>query len=328
MHSHSFGDFLLENNYITSDQFIESLQLLNLNSRPSFEVCGLYDRTVTYETFESLMSKPEYPEMSIKEIAKKYKIITDELIEREESKKRPLFVSLAEILLKKGYLSYRSCQEAFIDYESESELYEFDADEFLSENAEGKINFLSESVTMHDTLVTKLFFKLMFENLYDNVGHDFTVLDPFECNEYPSNIMVAQDILYDDITYTFAIDLNEQSLLGFAERFSDIEFKKVDDYAIASLEDFINLHNGIFNVNLSNDYGLEANLTPPRRYMGDLYAPKGKSYMMPIVYPFGVLNLIFTTFAAEDEIELPQLSAEDADLAADALFAELGIDLE
>ena len=107
--------------------------------------------------------------------------------------------------------------------------------------------------------------------------------------------MVAQDILYDDITYTFAIDLNEQSLLGFAERFSDIEFKKVDDYAIASLEDFINLHNGIFNVNLSNDYGLEANLTPPRRYMGDLYAPKGKSYMMPIVYPFGVLNLIFTT---------------------------------
>ena len=130
MHNHSFGDYLLENEYITSEQFLEALQELKLDSRPSFEVCGLYDRTVTYETFEALMDKPEYPKMSIRELAVKYGIITPQIIEIVESQHYPLFVALAQILLSKGYLDYRSCQEAFLDYESESELSDFDAQNF------------------------------------------------------------------------------------------------------------------------------------------------------------------------------------------------------
>ena len=241
MHNHSFGDYLLENEYITSEQFLEALQELKLDSRPSFEVCGLYDRTVTYETFEALMDKPEYPKMSIRELAVKYGIITPQIIEIVESQHYPLFVALAQILLSKGYLDYRSCQEAFLDYESESELYEFEADEVVSGDTEGIIEQLCSGLSDANDVVTRLFFKLMFENLYENIGHDFTILDPFECNEYPTNILVSQDIIRDDMTYTFAIDLNKTTLLGFAERFSDMEFTEVDDYSIAAVEDFINL---------------------------------------------------------------------------------------
>ena len=327
MHNHSFGDYLLENEYITSEQFLEALQELKLDSRPSFEVCGLYDRTVTYETFEALMDKPEYPKMSIRELAVKYGIITPQIIEIVESQHYPLFVALAQILLSKGYLDYRSCQEAFLDYESESELYEFEADEVVSGDTEGIIEQLCSGLSDANDVVTRLFFKLMFENLYENIGHDFTILDPFECNEYPTNILVSQDIIRDDMTYTFAIDLNKTTLLGFAERFSDMEFTEVDDYSIAAVEDFINLHNGIFNVNLSNDFGIEATLSPPTRYMGDLFSPIGRTYMLPIVYPFGVFNLIISTHTAEDDENASDIANTREAADVNSIFDELGIDV-
>ena len=327
MHNHSFGDYLLENEYITSEQFLEALQELKLDSRPSFEVAGIYDRSVTFETFETLMSKPEYPEMSISELAIKYGIITPKIIEIVEAQPYPLFVALAQILIDKGYLDYHSCQDAFLNYESESELYEFEADEVLSGDTDAIIEQLCSGLSDADDVVTRLFFKLMFENLYEKIGHDFTILDPFECGEYPTNILVSQDIVRDDMTYTFAIDLNESTLLGFAERFSDMEFTEVDDYAIAAVEDFINLHNGIFNVNLSNDFGIEATLTPPVRFMSDLFSPIGRTYMLPIVYPFGVFNLIISTHNTQYDENTAFGEETTGSIDVSSIFEDLGIDV-
>ena len=299
MHNHSFGDYLLENNYITTSQFIECIQELNSDLKPSIEVAGIYSGLTTFEMLDTLMNKPEYPEMDIINIGIKYGFINAQYLNEYAKTKYPLFLSLAQILINKEYLNLHDFQSALVDYDSDSEIFEIEADDMLRASTDTKIDFLMQNITVSNEIITQLFFRLMFNQLYNEIGHDFTVLDPFKCDEYPTNIMVSQDVIRDDRTYTFAIDMNDSALLGFAERFAGSRFDKVDDLSIASIEDFINLHNGVFNVNLSNDYGIEASLTPPTRHINDLFVPNGRTYMMPVVYPFGVINILISADSDE-----------------------------
>ena len=41
------------------------------------------------------------------------------------------------------------------------------------------------------------------------------------------------------------------------------ELYEFDEYVSASMEDFLNLHNGLYSVNMSNDYSMELHLQPP-----------------------------------------------------------------
>jgi hypothetical protein len=65
------------------------------------------------------------------------------------------------------------------------------------------------------------------------------------------------------------------------------------------VEDFLNLHNGLFNVNVSNEYSLELELTPPSIEQNELLTFEHEAYLLPIIYPFGTLHFIIEFDAKE-----------------------------
>ena len=60
------------------------------------------------------------------------------------------------------------------------------------------------------------------------------------------------------------------------------------------MEDFLNLHNGLFNVNISNSYSVELGLEPP--ISGEKQAVSSGScmYIFPALFPFGVVNIVIS----------------------------------
>ena len=68
--------------------------------------------------------------------------------------------------------------------------------------------------------------------------------------------------------------------------------QEFDEYVQASMEDFLNLHNGLFNVNISNSYNVELGLEPP--VSGEKQAISGGAhmYIFPALFPFGVVNIV------------------------------------
>ena len=90
--------------------------------------------------------------------------------------------------------------------------------------------------------------------------------------------------------------MDEQTAISFASRYAGDEFRSFDEYVSASLEDFLNLHNGLFVVNVSNADSMELDLEPPSTLMNEVYAPEGSTYLLPICYTFGTINFLITLF--------------------------------
>ncbi len=93
--------------------------------------------------------------------------------------------------------------------------------------------------------------------------------------------------------------MGEKTAVEFACRYAREIFPEFDEYVQAALEDFLNLHNGLFTVNLSNDYSVELQLTPPGVETPELLTFTSETYLLPIVYPFGTFHFIIEMSAEE-----------------------------
>lgn len=52
--------------------------------------------------------------------------------------------------------------------------------------------------------------------------------------------------------------------MAFAERFAKESFTEVDDFVNATAGEFLNVNDGLFVVNESNEHGVELTLTPQK----------------------------------------------------------------
>ena len=91
----------------------------------------------------------------------------------------------------------------------------------------------------------------------------------------------------------------ETACIAFASRYVGETFTAFDEYVQSSLEDFLNLHNGLFNVNVSNEFSIELALDPPMVETDELLTFKSETYLLPIVYPFGTIHFIFEIYKSE-----------------------------
>ena len=136
------------------------------------------------------------------------------------------------------------------------------------------------------------YMRLLFNDLTRFIGDDFTPLCFNPCKEYPVNYCVSQTI-HGDLSAKVYLDMPETTCISFASRYVNEEFTEFDEYVQASLEDFLNLHNGLYNVNISNTLGKELTLEAPEVVSDELIELSSSSYLLQVMYPFGVVNFIF-----------------------------------
>lgn len=60
------------------------------------------------------------------------------------------------------------------------------------------------------------------------------------------------------------------------------------------MEDFLNLHNGLFNVNISNSYSDELGLEPPMSGDKGQIENQAPMYVFPALFSFGIVNIVLS----------------------------------
>ncbi|MDA3846049.1 MAG: hypothetical protein PF505_05800 [Vallitaleaceae bacterium] len=100
-----------------------------------------------------------------------------------------------------------------------------------------------------------------------------------------------QHIKDDKHNYITAISGEEDVILGFAGRYADEAFTEMGDYPIDALGEFLNLHNGLFIVNMSNE-GTEMELTVQEFGFDHTIKSASNLYQIPLYTTYGTLNLI------------------------------------
>lgn len=297
MYAQFFGNYLLSHGVVTKEQLVHAMQkkasihlkLGTLAIHAGYMTANEVDQIIILQTHQD----KRFGELAISEGYLTQAQVT-ELLKTQNTD----FLLLGQVLLDDEVIDNERLQSLIIDYQSENEICESD----YSNETREVIDRLVENffvVTERALSTYELsFIRLLFNNLVRFIGDDFTPTCPCLCQEYPTNYCVSQKIEGRFSIRTY-LDMPESTCIAFASRYVGESFDSFDEYVQASIEDFLNLHNGLFSVNMSNEYGIELQLEVPNNETSELLTFEKESYLLPIIYPFGTIYFVFELLAAE-----------------------------
>lgn len=288
MFAQFFGNYLLNQKKVSREDLIKAISSLK-NSRIKLGTLAMHKGLMTAEEIDEVCMMQSREDKRFGEIAIERDYLTDDQVTKLLKAQSPDYLLLGQILVDMKVLSNKELEDLFISYQNDTEIYDMDM--------ESKANFdqliKKFMIVSEKQLSTELieYLKLFFNNLLRFIGSDFMPLSPVPSSEFPVNYAVSQSILGDIKKNTF-IDMSRDSAVSFASRFAKMDFSSFDEYVKASIEDFLNLNNGLYGVNVSNIYSKEISLEPPEVVKEDILELPRDSYVIPFVYPFGIIHLI------------------------------------
>ena len=125
------------------------------------------------------------------------------------------------------------------------------------------------------------------------VNTDISVGEITLVSEFYANKELSQEITGVPSAYS-ALDASEDVLIRFAADYSKMEMNEYDVLVKESLLDFLNLHNGLFVVQLSKLNICELSLAVPKQNGAFLMSSPatGKITVIPVSFPYGTIQFL------------------------------------
>ncbi len=297
MYAQFFGNYLLANHVVTGDQLIHALEKKS-SEHLKLGTLAMHAGYMTANEVDQIVIMQTHQDSRFGELAIHEGYLTEAQVAELLQSQSPDFLQLGQTLVDEGLIDNQKLQSLIIDYESQNEIYE---DDYSNETQESIDHLVENFFVIAERSLSSFeisFLRLLFTNLVRFIGDDFTPVNPYVCKEYPTNYCVSQKINGRFSLKTY-IDMPETACIAFASRYVGETFTTFDEYVQSSLEDFLNLHNGLFNVNVSNEFSIELALDPPMVETDELLTFKSETYLLPIVYPFGTIHFIFEIYKSE-----------------------------
>ena len=290
MYTQFLGNYLLQRGLVNQEQLFSAMSRLS-QTHIKLGTIAIHEGLMTAKEVDECLYVQTREDKRFGEIAVERGYLTDDQVNELLSKQTPDYILLGQNLVEDDVFSYEELERILFDYKNDTELYDLSLDVENKEIIEAIISkfFILAEMPVEETNV--MYLELMFNSLIRFVGEDFSPLTPMVLNEYPVTFGVSQSISSDREFITH-IDCDRDTAIAFASRYAKEEFIEFDEYVIAALEDFLNLHNGLFIVNISNTSSKDIALTPPEITMDGVISGANKCVDFPVAYPFGTIHLI------------------------------------
>lgn len=293
MYAQFFGNYLLARNMVTAEQLLQAMQKKS-SMQIKLGTLAIHAGYMTADEVERVVILQTHQDKRFGELAIQEGYLTELQVAELLSKQKPDFLLLGQALVENGVFDREQLQNLILDYQSENDLETF---EYSSETQETIRQMIEKFFVLAERPLSSQeisLFHLFLNSLIRFIGDDFTIVPPSICTEYPTNYCVSQKIQGRFSTHSY-LDIPESCCIDFASRYVGENFTEFDEYVRASVEDFLNLYNGLFLVNMSNDYSLELTLEPPVTEEAEtLLVFNEETYLLPIVYPFGTIYFLLT----------------------------------
>lgn len=292
MYAQFFGSFLLSKNAVTPEQLTAAITKMS-DTHIKLGTLAMHKGYMTASEVDEVCFLQTREDKRFGEIALERNYLFEDQLDDLLKSQNPDFLLLGQCLVDMGALSNKQLESLMVDYQEENEIVDVSA---KSESAEKTQKLIEHYFVIAEKPITDhalMYMQLIFNNLVRFIGEDFTPLSPIPCSEYTTNYCTAQ-IVTGQIKCTSMIDMQPEVAVAFASRYAKMDFTEFDEYVKASLEDFLNLHNGIFLVNMSNNYSMELTLEPPYHDEDPVLKLSEDSFVIPVIYPFGTIFLLLT----------------------------------
>lgn len=165
-------------------------------------------------------------------------------------------------------------------------------DELLTKILDGS-NYNSLKTSMNE--FSRRYVIKLLEDIIMYVDANISLGEISFCDKYILEHELSQEIVGVPSAYS-ALDGNIKVLTAFAESYSKLGIAEYDSLCQEALLDFLNLHNGLFVVDLSENNICELSLSVPKQsddFQLDLSGTlEGKIIIIPVTFSYGTLNFI------------------------------------
>ncbi len=289
MFTQFFGNYLLRKQLVTAEQLSEAFKTQK-GTRMKLGVLAINAGLMTAEQVEKAHIEQQRADKRIGEVMVDMGYLTKDQVEDLFKTQPAGHLLLGQTLVDKGYMTNAEFEKAINAYKAEASL----SDPEIKNTDEASVrklinNFYNFSSRGGSVYMTN-YVSLLFKNLIRFIGDDFVPMSPCSANSSIKNV-IMQDIS-GGMNMTSLVYAEKTALIEFASRFAKEELTEDDEYTQACVSEFINLHNGLFAVNISNDTGMELQLEPQCYYDEMDMIGLSRACVLPINYSFGTINFV------------------------------------
>lgn len=279
MFSQYFGHYLLNKRLINLLQLQDVLELQKSN-HVKLGILAINEGFMSVEQVDETHEKQMLMDKKFGEIAIELGFLTEDQLEILLTAQNKSHLLIGQTLIDRGYLTLKQYSEALINYKKDHSL----SDEQFQNISNGDIETLiNRTLTvghpyLRDVYIDylSLFAKNMIRFIDDQTHIEAQPFTEPEIIPW----LVTQKISGDMHLWT-GIATDESLFLHIASKFAQEEFDQPDEYAQASISEFLNLHNGLFLVNMSNQ-NIELDMEPQKVHQDAQLIPDTLGYIVSV----------------------------------------------
>lgn len=291
MFTQLFGSYLLNNNYLDSDQLSTCLKAQSL-AHAKIGVLAINSGLMNFTQVEEINLLQQSVDKKFGELAIERGYLTEITLDDLLNTQKTDFLLLSQSLLDKGYLNLEQLSKAILGYKADYDLSDSDFNLLSKEDVVTLVNSFKEINDLKRSKDYKEYLVLFLNNVIRFVSSDFLVKSIRPATEFKSLECVSQKISGGVILSTF-VSAGAVPFTRFAEIFSEEKLDSVDDFTKACVGEFLNQVNGIYTVNKSCD-GLDLSLSPQFNETSGCLSLIRESMLVELEFTFGIVNLVIS----------------------------------
>ncbi|MBP0959137.1 MAG: chemotaxis protein CheX [Oscillospiraceae bacterium] len=294
MFTQFFGNYLFNEKLVTKQQLIEALEMQKF-ARAKLGVLAINAGYMTAAQVDEVHAEQQRMDKRFGDIAVDKGYMTESQVETLLSNQKQAHLVIGQALVDKGYLTNEQFANALAKYKENNLIEERD----FTDDQNRKIDTIIRNFYIFNTFESDVEFfteytSLVFKNIIRFIGDDFIPLAPEAITSYKAEKISYQMVNGKGEVFT-AIEGPETAMIEFAKRYSHEELNSFDELTRESVAEFLNLHNGLFTVNMSNNKQIELQLEPQISKEEIELSTKGSMFVMPICFPFGTISVIISS---------------------------------
>lgn len=290
MFSQFFGGYLLNKGAVTKEQLAKALDEKKV-TRMRLGVLAINAGLMTAEQVELVNVTQQTVDKRFGDLCVDMGYLKAEQVDELLSKQPTDYLLLGQTLVNMGALSNAEFETYINEYREHNQINDDDISDGQSDKLAQLVSeFYHFSTSQNAKLYTK-YVSLLLKSLIRFVGDDFTPLDASPARSSSGELTIRQDITgaYRGIT---AISAGVEEYKTFAKRFAGEAYVPDPEFDDASVGEFLNVCNGLYAVNESNDSGVEISLTPLTTAKNEEMKFDKEVFSIPVQFTFGEIEFL------------------------------------
>lgn len=289
MFSQYFGHYLLNKGLINTEQLTDALEYQR-SVHLKLGVLAVNAGLMTPAQVEQIHNMQKKVDKRFGELAIEQGFLNEEQLNTLLNTQKQGHLMLGQALIDCGYFTLEQLQKALDSYKKESGLstrqFNVVRNDDILEIERIFENYGESRLAKTCSEYVILLLKNIIRFIDDNPTIEINRLN----SGYKAEWYAQQEIV-GNIGINTGIACDTPVFIALAGRFAQEEFTEADELAKDSVGEFLNLHNGIFLVNMSNN-GIELEMKPQTVAKDTVVSVSGKAYCISCHMTWGKFDVI------------------------------------